>query len=203
MMSAHELIVESFSTIVKNSTISFISGSSGEGTTTAVVATAKALSNVYSAKVLVVDANFNHQSLNRLFNVSESPGLKDIMADPGISLDRIIHRTNDGFDIVCGGWPKSLGFKSVNFNNFNVILEHFKAQYDFVLIDMCPINHFPILDTVISLVDGVIMVLACESTRWEVAQNIKERLVSADVKIRGVILSKRRFYIPQWLYQYI
>jgi Mrp family chromosome partitioning ATPase len=49
--------------------------------------------------------------------------------------------------------------------------------------------------------DGVIMVLQAESTRWEVAQSARERIESEKVKVLGAVLNRRQMYIPHWAYR--
>jgi len=51
------------------------------------------------------------------------------------------------------------------------------------------------------LMDGVILVVEAEKTRWEVASRAKEDLLQANSKILGVILNRRQFHIPEWLYK--
>jgi Mrp family chromosome partitioning ATPase len=52
-----------------------------------------------------------------------------------------------------------------------------------------------------ALMDGVVLVVEAEKTRWEVANKVREALVQADANVLGVILNKRRFHIPEWLYK--
>jgi protein-tyrosine kinase len=70
-----------------------------------------------------------------------------------------------------------------------------------VLFDSAPANSYMDSIALAGKVDGVVMVLQSEKTRWEVAQFIRERLESGNGNILGVILNKRRFYIPRWLYK--
>jgi len=45
------------------------------------------------------------------------------------------------------------------------------------------------------------MVVEAENTRWEVAQSAKERIESDKVKLLGVVLNRRKMYIPDWAYK--
>jgi Mrp family chromosome partitioning ATPase len=49
--------------------------------------------------------------------------------------------------------------------------------------------------------DGVIMVTQAESTRWEVAQSAKKMIENTKVKVQGVVLNRRKWHIPRWIYQ--
>ena len=82
-----------------------------------------------------------------------------------------------------------------------LFLPEMKEEADWVLFDGPPVNQ---LDEGLALsgkVDGVVMVLQAEKTRWEVAQAAKKRLEDSGGKILGVVLNKRKFYIPKWIYK--
>jgi len=51
-----------------------------------------------------------------------------------------------------------------------------------------------------TLVDGVILVVTAEDTRWEVAQAAAQRLTQAGAKLIGSVFNRRRYYMPKWLY---
>ena len=72
------------------------------------------------------------------------------------------------------------------------------------------LDHVPLIigqlgqvNHIAALLDGVVMVLSCEETRWEVAQNMKSRLEASGANILGVIMNKRRYYIPRLLYKFV
>jgi Mrp family chromosome partitioning ATPase len=50
-------------------------------------------------------------------------------------------------------------------------------------------------------VDGVVLVVEAEKTRWQVVENLKEKIQNVGGNIIGVVFNKRRFYIPEALYK--
>jgi protein-tyrosine kinase len=48
-----------------------------------------------------------------------------------------------------------------------------------------------------------VMVVEAETTRKEVADNLHHTLVSANATVAGVVMNKRKFYIPEKLYKHI
>jgi Mrp family chromosome partitioning ATPase len=48
--------------------------------------------------------------------------------------------------------------------------------------------------------DGVVFVVECEKTKWEVLELAKEKITNVGGNILGVVLNRRRFYIPRGLY---
>lgn len=81
------------------------------------------------------------------------------------------------------------------------LLQHLRHHYDFVIIDAAAATASSNGFALARHVDGVILVVEAEYTRWPVVQNFKDRLVSSDANILGVVLNKRRYYIPSFLYK--
>jgi len=51
--------------------------------------------------------------------------------------------------------------------------------------------------------DAVVIVVAAEATRAPVVASLSERLRAQDAPLIGTVLNKRRFYIPQRVYQWL
>jgi hypothetical protein len=83
------------------------------------------------------------------------------------------------------------------------LLQHLRHHYDFVIIDAAAATASSNGFALARHVDGVILVVEAEYTRWPVVQNFKDRLVGSGVNILGVVLNKRRYYIPSFLYKRI
>jgi Mrp family chromosome partitioning ATPase len=80
-------------------------------------------------------------------------------------------------------------------------IEQIEEQYDWILFDSPPINSCNDSSALASKMDGVVMVVQAENTRWEVAQRAKEQIENDKVKILGVVLNRRKLYIPEWAYK--
>ena len=52
-----------------------------------------------------------------------------------------------------------------------------------------------------SQVDGVILVVEAERTRWPVAASVKESIERGGGRLLGVVFNKRRHYIPAFIYR--
>ena len=76
-----------------------------------------------------------------------------------------------------------------------------KREYSIVIFDGPALQDDKGGTQIARIMDGVILVVEAENTRWEVAQHAKERLLEAGANILGVVLNKRRFYIPDWLHK--
>ncbi len=50
------------------------------------------------------------------------------------------------------------------------------------------------------LCDGVVLVVEARRLRWEVVSKAKQQLQQWNVNVLGVLLNKRRFPVPDWVY---
>jgi Mrp family chromosome partitioning ATPase len=48
--------------------------------------------------------------------------------------------------------------------------------------------------------DGVVLVVEAEKTRWEVAEQAKRTLEDSGARVLGAVLSRRQFHIPAAFY---
>jgi protein-tyrosine kinase len=182
----------------------FLGPTGGEGATTVLVEFAMALAG-QGEKVFLIDSNFRSPTLHQQFHLEVENGLTELLLQKS-TLQQVIKQTGfPNLSVITSGGPGG-GSSTVDrglapFNALDPHLQKMKEQADWVLFDGPPVNH---LDESLALsgrVDGVVMVLQAEKTRWEVAQAAKQRLEDSGGKILGVVLNRRKFYIPKWLYK--
>lgn len=203
MEKAQNLAFESLNQIDNCRSLSFVAPHQGDGASTAAIATAKSLFKNLAGTVLLVDGNLDMPSLNSCLNIPLSPGLSDLLNNPTMPMDELIHKSDDGFDIVTSGEKIDKWLFKMTSDSFRQILANMKKAYDYVLFDLSPVNNLPMINNIMKQFDGVVLVIACESTRWDVVQNMKEKLESSNANIVGFILNKRKYYIPKWLYNFV
>ena len=103
--------------------------------------------------------------------------------------------------VITCGMPHPNPSSIFESKSLNLHIEEMKAQADWVLFDSPPINSFNDAIALAAKMDGVIIVVEAEKTRWETVLRAKERIENGKGNILGVVLNKRRFYIPEWLYR--
>ena len=180
---------------------------SGDGATTVASNLAITLAKHVEGSVLFVDANFPKPSVHQIFGVNPAPGLGEILIDNYESTAAIQPSMIKNLFILTTGGVQSNPNPYYESPLFTELLQTWKRTYKFVIFDTPPMQcdmkqcdmNFPI--KLASLVDGNIIVIKAESVRYEVAQRVKERLIQSKAKILGVVLNKRKYYIPKWLYK--
>lgn len=88
----------------------------------------------------------------------------------------------------------------VDVQDFHPSFAVMREQFDCTLLDAPPITLSPESASLARWTDGVVLVVHAGKTRWEVVQQAKTRLEEAGAKVLGVVLNRRKFVIPQFLY---
>ena len=181
--------------------ILFTSTSPGDGTSTTAIHLAACLVRDTDLKVLLVDANLRAPCLHEVFGVDHTHGLSDWLTKAGDMTSRMkkIGATNL-YVMPCGSKhsnPVAL-FESSAFDEF---LRNSHGWFDFVILDAPPTTSFSEARVICRKVDGVVLVLGSGTTRRQVALNAKREVEEAGGKVLGVVLNRRKFHIPTWIYE--
>ncbi|MGD8982433.1 MAG: CpsD/CapB family tyrosine-protein kinase [Desulfobacteraceae bacterium] len=172
-----------------------------EGKTTTAIHTAFALSVYGGANVLLIDGNLQSPQIHRMFSMELSPGLIDIFYS-NVSFEKILVPTRyKGLSIVTAGSVSIDTPIPFTKKGFKIKLEEMRSQFDYIILDGNSILTSSEAATIAVDFDAVILVVACEQTKWEVVQMVQEKIEKAGASVLGVVLNKRRFYIPDSIYR--
>lgn len=178
---------------------------SGCGGTTSALTLAQQLAQSSGGRVLLLDASPSPLGLTARFQLGASPGLLDLLAtdDMMTLLPQCVHPHPDQpFDLLPLGLPHARG-RHLLHERIPHLFNLLAADYRFVLIDGEAIYSSSYSLGLAARVDGVILVVRGEQTRWEVAQAAVQRLRQANANLLGSIFNARRYYTPKWLYRYL
>jgi len=193
--------------------LAFTSCGKGEGVTTVATNFASALARHNDGKIVLVDANYESPSVHQYLEVDRSPGLGEILWE-GVDYASAVQKTTvPNLSVIASGKKnvKSLSlFESEKFLEF---LEYLKKEYDFVVFDTPPMCEFSGKTWVCSTsnvasklgrhIDGILLVIETERVRYQVVKSVQQQLTRSKANILGVILNKRKFHVPRWIYKTI
>lgn len=182
-------------------TILFTATTHGDGASTIAINFATTLSKDCKLKVLLVDVNLRTPALHEVFHIDKQGGLSNLLSNNG-KITGNIHKIGPGgfYVLPCGSnhsVPVSL-FESPRFDRFLKIM---RERFDYVILDAPPFSQFSDSRVICSKVDGVILVLKYGITRRQIAIRIKNELKDSGGKLLGVVMNKRKYYIPRWIYK--
>lgn len=182
-------------------TILITSATHGNGSSFTAVGFATTLARDYGLKVLLVDANLRSPRLHEVFNIHYDQGLSNLLTKKE-EITSCLKKVGPGnlYVIPCGeknSAPLTL-FESIRFEKSLKIM---REKFDYVIFDAPPVNSYAESRVIAAKVDGVVLVIGSGETRRQVAIKAKQELEEAGAKVLGVILNRRKHYIPEWLYQ--
>src|ERR1700730_18700509 len=174
---------------------------SGNGCTRLCGETARALAENMTGSVCLVDANLRAPSLPTFFGVTNHWGLTDALRnqDSIRSFAKQVYGDNLWLTF-CG----SLVLDSphlVNSDNLKVRFAELRKEFDYILVDVPPLNQYVDAITMGQIADGLVLVVEANSTRKESARKALETLRAAQVEVLGAVLNKRTFPIPESVYR--
>ncbi|NQT92509.1 MAG: CpsD/CapB family tyrosine-protein kinase [Lentisphaerae bacterium] len=180
-------------------TVFVTSSRNSEGKTTAAIALAQSLAANGRNKVLLIDANLRSPRLHELFEVAGSPGLTDLFLGNGDESQVMRDTEYGGLTVL----PYGSGASSVDAFKPEVLsqgLANLKSKFDYIVCDGDSVIPSSDAAMVAKHFDGIVFVVECEKTKWELLQAATEKIENIGGNILGVVLNKRRFYIPRGLY---
>lgn len=78
-----------------------------------------------------------------------------------------------------------------------------RRSHDLVIVDAPPATKSTEGLTLGAQVDGVILVVEADATRWPVALRTKKNILRSGGRLLGVVFNRRRHYIPAFLYDWL
>ena len=181
--------------------IQFIGSRSGEGVSTVVRQYAFMAAFRMGKPVLILDGDQNSGDQAGFFGILGSPGWDEALLDHG-AIEGCINRVNDSSLFVSALSPRSSStpqvFDAAQLKSFFTVL---KERFELVLIDSSSTATGADSTALSRCADGVVLVVEADKTRWPVAESLKARIQKSGGNILGVVLNKRRYYIPDYLYR--
>jgi capsular exopolysaccharide synthesis family protein len=196
-----QLLLHANGSLQDHYVIGITSCSRAEGVSTVAANLASCLAAHSTADVLLVDANTHNPSLHRIFRARLSPGLAEIlMANPKSNINEpIIHRTVN-LNVLPAGSANGSSGKIFTSDNLAGFLRTIKQDYRFTVIDMPALDQDSAALSLAGFCDGIVLVVETERLRWETVAKAKQQLQRSNINTLGVLLNKRRFPVPNWIY---
>lgn len=189
-----EVFEPACSEVGKASIVAFSSISAGAGASFVVQEIASELARYEDGKVAVVDAR-------RLQTITE-PELEQWLK-LGKAAESGLFWLKNETESYAGGItkPRKIVISRQSDAKFRkeclrLLGKHFK----YVLIDCHTVGNSPALTAMAKLVDGIVLVASAGQTRRDEIYRAERIVEAAQGKVLGLILNKRKYPIPGWLY---
>jgi Mrp family chromosome partitioning ATPase/DNA-binding response OmpR family regulator len=181
--------------------IQFIGSREGEGTSTITREFAKVMAIKSGKAVLLMDADFLAPSQHFYFDVEPALSLEEVIRN-GKSLQSALSQVgNTHLYLNLISKNKVSTLKILHSARIDSFFDVLRKRYDLILIDSPPATVSPESLGLSSRVDGVILVVDAEATRWMVAESVKDKIAKNGGNLLGVVLNKKRYHIPDFIYK--
>jgi capsular exopolysaccharide synthesis family protein len=195
-------IVDALLSQSKSKIVQFIGAREGEGTSTIVREFARVVANLVGLSVLLLDADRHHPSQDRFFDIRNACCWHEMLKNERPPED-VFYRIGQS-RLFVGPSCNSASFTPEVFDSrFDNMCQNLRTDFDLVLIDAAPLTVSADGLAIASKVDGVILVVEAEKTRWQTVKRLRDSISRVGGNILGVVLNKRRYYIPQFIYKYL
>ena len=161
----------------------------GDGKSTTAVNLAYTLAET-GQRVLLIDADMRLPSIPKKIGIAPSPGLSNILVGMAESKSTV-QPTGilDSWYVLAAGDIPPNPSELLGSNQMEALLAHYAQDYDFIVVDLPPVNIVTDALVVSRFLDGLILVIREDYTERSAVNNCYRQLKQADVKILGVVLN--------------
>lgn len=187
----------------KRKTIQFIGSREGEGTSTIAREFARISAARIGKSVLLLDGDRHQATQKHFFAIKSDYSWIDALVKAE-SVDDALYQIGESKLFVSPSCNSAKStpeiFDSPRFDSF---WRNLTERFDLILIDSPPLNVSADGLAIAARVDGVILVLEAEKTRWQSAKNVKDSITRVGGQMLGIVLNKRHYYIPPAIYKFL
>ena len=142
---------------------------------------------------VLIDADLRMPSVHRLFALSQSPGLTNLLRSQGTRMPEVSQATEDkNLRVVTSGTSPPNPAELLSSERMALVLKRIQADADIVIIDSPPINAVTDAAVLSRQVDGVLLVIDSGSTPQGAARRAAEALGITGARILGVAVNRDR-----------
>ena len=172
--------------------IGVTSAQPSEGKSTVSVNLAYSLAEL-GKSVLVIDGDMRRPAIHEIVGASQTPGVSEILTGKSGLNESIVRykSTADGtvFDLIPGGEISDHPSELLNSSRFGKMLEVVSTVFDYVVVDLPPVNAVIDAVNVSKYVDGLVVVLREDHCPRYVLNECMEQLRYAKANILGFVMN--------------
>jgi Mrp family chromosome partitioning ATPase len=162
---------------------------------------ARTLAAQVTGRICVVDANFRHPALHKFFGIANVGGLAAALTEPGPITNYLVQIGDTNLWLLPSGAERSDLSRYCTPLEMELRLTELRDQFDYVLMDSPAANQYADALALGTMTDGVVLVIESDSTHRDAARRAVRNLRAAKVRTLGVILNKRSYPIPHFIYR--
>jgi capsular exopolysaccharide synthesis family protein len=161
---------------------------SQEGKTTLSVHLATSIARAHH-KTLLVDGDLRCPAIDRVFELSATPGLSQLLKGEADLAVAIQPTTVEGLSVLSAGGAGDAGISALSHQAIGELFAQLRRQFDYIIIDSSPV--LPVVDALLLGLhtDGVILSVRPRVSQLPRIRDGVERLLSARIPILGSVIN--------------
>lgn len=163
----------------------------GEGKST----TAVNLSYVLAEKgnrVLLIDGDLRIPSVAKKMGLDKSPGLTDILMGKGARIEEFRSELLDNWYILPSGEIPPNPSELLGSRRMEAILEDLKEKFEYIVIDLPPVNLVSDALSIANLITGMIVVIREDYTEKKELERCFRQLQLSNVHVLGCVMNEAK-----------
>ena len=179
------------------------SANAGEGKSVTAANLALVMAERIDRRTILVDCDLRKHMLANYLNAANTPGMVELLHTEA-TLKQAIQPTvyPNLFFLPAGEVPEEEVAELVGRPELEEVVAELRRQYDYVIFDSPPINVVSDAGMLGQAAGEALLVVRMHKTHRESVDKALRLLHAANVKPAGIILTHRRFLIPNSLYRY-
>ena len=181
--------------------IQFIGSRKGEGTSTLVREFALVSAQHSKKPVLLVEADLAQPSQYQAFGIEAKSPLDHVLND-GKALEAVVSQVEQSNLYLATLSSKvQSALTTRTFFNPTDMWKIVREQFSLILIDSSPASVTADSLALCETVDGIVLVVEAENTRAAVVRKVRDQILMQEGNLLGIVFTKRKLYIPEFLYK--
>ncbi len=163
----------------------------GEGKST----TAINLSYVLAEKgnrVLLIDGDLRIPSLAKKLDIASTPGLTDFLMGNSVDIESFRTAIADNWYVLPAGNIPPNPSELLGSSRMEAVLNNFKEMFDFIIVDLPPVNVVSDSLSISGFISGLILVIREEYTEKGDLEHCFRQLEFSHVKVLGCVINESK-----------
>src|SRR5512139_1077571 len=141
-----------------------------------------------SRKVLLIDANMRQPRQHEIFNLGNSMGLSDILAERVPSLQVHTVKRFHNLSVLTAGSPPPNPAELLARPSFGALLSGLETSYDIILLDTAPAQLSSDFQQIVAITGGMLLAARRNVSRLAPLAELKEKIILAGAQVVGAVV---------------
>ena len=171
--------------------IGVTSSTRGEGKSTTSINLSYVLAEKGS-KVLLIDGDLRIPSIAKKMELKSTPGLTDLLMGKSIQLETLKSSMMDSWYVLPSGDIPPNPSELLGSKRMEAVLETLRNEFDYIIIDLPPVNIVSDALSISSLITGLIIVIREEFTEKKELERCFRQLKLSNVNVLGCVMNEAK-----------